>query len=587
MSDTKKKNVTRATFADTLQPRIGGNTAKTFLNGLAARKAEHQNHDSEVKGNIQHNNDKNDEEDDEDDENDLNEILSLSPMFSSTPPMISKTLVKFYPYLILFDNILSVITWTGDNIWYSVLVTFIYVAVVFYINQLIRYFGHIIIVSLLLGYSKLDKYIELVVFENPTLEDINNVMNRVSYKFDLLLLPLNNLKLENVERLLLTAVIVSPVHILLSFLILPPQKFLLIAGLFVITYHSPWSKVTRRLLWKFQFIRKLMFYITGLNSGGINSKDEGILAAVQKQVNKISNIQDFNGNSMLHFQFSNSDSESNNENMNSFNNVTKYDGSKINNSNTGNGLLDSDTNEIRQIIEKGKPIKFTYVLYENQRHWIGAGWKDSMLSYERAPWTDEFLNDALPPDQFKLPNDNNGMKWQWIDKTWRLDLTNDGAISISSGKKKTTADPTPDEGYIYYDNQWKKPSIEESFSKYTRRRRWVRTAELVKISSVHKIFEKVSDRRQETVTNENNDSQNMHTSISNTSNNQIKLDVEISDEKNPNKADKNDLRSADIDITPIDSNYNDNLKDEFDSNYLQNDIKTTVQKRTKKDIDFN
>ena len=45
--------------------------------------------------------------------------------------------------------------------------------------------------------------------------------------------------------------------------------------------------------------------------------------------------------------------------------------------------------------------------------------------------------------------------------------------------RSTTANPSTDEGYIYYDNVWKKPSTEDTFSKYTRRRRWIRTAELI------------------------------------------------------------------------------------------------------------
>ena len=140
--------------------------------------------------------------------------------------------------------------------------------------------------------------------------------------------------------------------------------------------------------------------------------------------------------------------------------------------------------------KSNKPVRFTYVIYENQRKWLGIGWTSNLLSYERTPWTDEFLNESSSIDSFKLPNaaddatngDSNmqGATWRWVDKTWRLDLTNDGAITLSSSKRsKTTANPTNDEGFIYYDNTWKKPSTEDTFSKYTRRRRWIRTAELI------------------------------------------------------------------------------------------------------------
>lgn len=65
---------------------------------------------------------------------------------------------------------------------------------------------------------------------------------------------------------------------------------MLIVGLFLLTYHSPWSKVARRLLWKFKVIRLLVFYVTGLDLGGIN-KDQGIFATVQKQVKKLASTE--------------------------------------------------------------------------------------------------------------------------------------------------------------------------------------------------------------------------------------------------------------------------------------------------------
>ncbi|RCK67648.1 Peroxisomal membrane protein PEX30 [Candida viswanathii] len=123
-----------------------------------------------------------------------------------------------------------------------------------------------------------------------------------------------------------------------------------------------------------------------------------------------------------------------------------------------------------------KPVRFTYVIYENQRKWLGIGWSSNLLSYERTPWTDEFLNESSSIDTFKLPNSLDdsqhavdakiqGATWRWVDKTWRLDLTNDGAITLPSSKRsKTTANPASDEGFIYYDNTWKKPSTEDTFS---------------------------------------------------------------------------------------------------------------------------
>ena len=66
-------------------------------------------------------------------------------------------------------------------------------------------------------------------------------------------------------------------------------------------------------------------------------------------------------------------------------------------------------------------------------------------------------------------------------------MTNDGAIQLSSSRPKTTASPGKDDGFIYYDNTWKKPSTEDSYSKYTRRRRWIRTAELIRTDSLSTV----------------------------------------------------------------------------------------------------
>lgn len=412
MSETLENDkVTRATFAETLQPRIGGNTTDLIISGLALKSKNHDGKENDAR------------------ETDLNFIEVPSALLSSTPPTVSKSLVKLYPYLIIWDRILGILTWTGPDIWPSLLLVFIYLTAVLYIHTITKYFGHVIIVSILLGYSILDKYIENALIANPTVEDIIFVMDRVSLKSDILLAPLTNLRSQDLFRLLSTIVLLSPIHLIITGFLLPPQRFLLMCGLFLLTYHSPWSKVTRRLLWKFRFVRLLVFYLTGLDLGGIHN-NKSLLATVQKQVNKL---------------------------------ATSTDGKNI---------------------DVDKPIRFTYVLYENQRHWIGIGWKGSMLSYERTPWTDEFLNEAPSPENFKLPEDSSGMIWKWVDKTWRLDLTNDGAISVPSSKPKTIADPDDKQGFIYYDNSWKKPSADESFSKYTRRRRWVRTAELIKVSNI-------------------------------------------------------------------------------------------------------
>jgi hypothetical protein len=226
---------------------------------------------------------------------------------------------------------------------------------------------------------------------------------------------------HDVTRLIFTTLFLSPIYIIISYFILTPRSILLFGGLLVLTYHSIWARVTRAVLWRSRTIRLVCFYLTGLDFSARKRSS----AEAQRFAKKLG----------------------------------------------GSFGVQSKT---------GKPVRFTYVLYENQRKWLGIGWTSNLLAYERSPWTDEFLNESNPPDTFKLPEgEGTGMEWKWVDKTWRSDLTNDGALTFNSSTKKATPDPGPNEGFIFYDNTWKRPTTEDSYMKYTRRRRWVRTAELV------------------------------------------------------------------------------------------------------------
>lgn len=284
------------------------------------------------------------------------------------------------------------------------------------------YFGHLLVVAAIGGYVYLDKKIQSEQKTHPTLDAIVHTLSNVTSRINLFLSPIRGLSLntQDVTRLLFTTLFLTPIYTTIAFFIVSPRIIIMITGVIILTYHSVYARVTRAVLWRSRTVRLLTFYLTGL---------------------------DFSG-SKFH-----ADSTS------------KLSKSVL-------GVQSTD----------GKPVRFTYVLYENQRRWLGIGWTANLLAYERAPWSDEFLNESTAPDVFKLPEDDNlGVEWRWVDKTWKLDLTNDGALVVSGSKYKTKTDPGPNDGWIFYDNTWKKPSTDDAFSKYTRRRRWIRTAELVNI----------------------------------------------------------------------------------------------------------
>ncbi|SMN22536.1 similar to Saccharomyces cerevisiae YGR004W PEX31 Peroxisomal integral membrane protein, involved in negative regulation of peroxisome size [Maudiozyma saulgeensis] len=358
--------------------------------------------------------------------------IDSSPLLSSTPPNVSKALIKLYPYLIVADKALSLFTWTNDEHWPNYLVIVFFIITTIYFDFIVKYFGQLIIIGLLWLYSMMDNSVTKTVSAYPTLDDIVHMMGRVSKKADIILAPVRVLSLQDIKRLFFTITFFLPLYVIISLFIITPKKLFLLGGIYTLTYHSAFCVLIRRALWNIRIVRLFSFYVTGLDLGGIN-KHQGIFITVSEQM-KNSN----------------------------FGNKGKGKGSTIG--------------------DKAKAIRFTYALYENQRRWLGIGWTSTMLSYERAAWTDAYLNPAPPLTHFKLPDDDSDMKWQWVDENWSLDMANDGAIQLSRSQPKLVSSPGSNSGYIYSDNTWTNPSTDDTYAKYTRRRRWIRTAELVNTS---------------------------------------------------------------------------------------------------------
>ncbi|ODV66712.1 Pex24p-domain-containing protein [Hyphopichia burtonii NRRL Y-1933] len=380
-----------------------------------------------------------------------------SPLLSSTPPTVAKSLIKAYPYLLIVNKILSIVTWTNDDYWVNLIILSFFAFSVLYFESLVTWFGHLIVVAIITLYALLNKRIVEETNLHPTLDDVVQALTTTCIKADILLTPITSLSLTvyDIKRLLFTTVFLTPIYLIITFLMITPRTILLLAGIYIFTYHSTYLRVTRKMLWKIKLARLLCFYLTGLDFS--QARNHSLFAAAFAKVQKNNNL---------------------------INPLNKSDASN-------------------------KPVRFTYVIYENQRRWLGIGWTSNLLSYERTPWTDEFLNESSSIESFQLPNPENnkysfgqqgsnqlsltGARWRWVDKTWRLDLTNDGAITLPNSKRsKTTANPSSDEGFIYSDNTWKKPSTDDSYSKYTRRRRWIRTAELVFDNSAPTTSESIS-----------------------------------------------------------------------------------------------
>lgn len=125
-----------------------------------------------------------------------------------------------------------------------------------------------------------------------------------------------------------------------------------------------------------------------------------------------------------------------------------------------------------------------------------------MLTYERGSWTDDQLNPVKPKEDFKLPEVEGGLaQWRWVEGSiWQIEGVDETTVdkvtvhdangdktksAVAVGKKKPVAarpSDVVDVGWTYFDNKWQdaRPGA-DGWSRYTRRRKWYRDAELVEI----------------------------------------------------------------------------------------------------------
>lgn len=118
-------------------------------------------------------------------------------------------------------------------------------------------------------------------------------------------------------------------------------------------------------------------------------------------------------------------------------------------------LIGVDFNSKKPIVraptikQVGKTRCIRLEVSENQRRWLGVGWSNELLPWERQHYT----NDGLEACAINLNGITPHGKYAWMDETWK--------VSTDLGGK---------DGWIYYDNYWTNGSREDGLTKFTRSR---------------------------------------------------------------------------------------------------------------------
>ncbi|KAJ6043445.1 uncharacterized protein N7446_001644 [Penicillium canescens] len=379
-----------------------------------------------------------------------------SPLLVATPPAITRALAYSHPYLLPLNKLAGLLTWTSGDPWQSFLLVATFWTVVLYSDAIILWAGPIlVVVALILGmygrrYSPLSSTIstgekhQRKVSQDSTrhqksLDEIVETLRIFTTRCNILLEPLLDLTdFLSTQRtptsattkpaltaLFIRILLVTPVWILMTlppFYLITTRRVVMAVGTIVLTYHSRPARVSRVILWRSRAVRRLCAAATGLSVADTPSSAPKAQAQAQGQ----------------------------------------SQGLNISTRRRGNNST----------------VRFTFVVYENQRRWLGIGWTYSLFPSERAPWTDEHMNAVPPKDTFELPDVKTGdAKWRWVEGSdWRVE----GADFFNS---KSEAKGATGEGWIYYDNKWNDGRRgQDGWDRYTRRRKWYRDAELAELS---------------------------------------------------------------------------------------------------------
>ncbi|KAL6718520.1 hypothetical protein ACLMJK_004612 [Lecanora helva] len=385
-----------------------------------------------------------------------------SPLLVATPPTITRVLAFSHPFLLPLNEFVGLITWTSGDPWESFLVVAGFWALTLYGDLLVRFGGPLLaVIAVILGmysrrYSPLsssgwtnEKFkdskksrkdqSETTMKHQKSLDEIVETLNVFTSRCNTLLEPFMQLTdFLSTQRtatsattrpalttLFIRILMITPLWICLT---LPPLRILttrrviLTLGTMMLSWHSRPARVTRTILWRSRLARNVVSATTGLV---FEAQPKPVIS--HKGPSPPLPPRDKSQNAKANSLAANSRTQS-------------------------------------------AGVRFTFVVFENQRRWLGLGWTHSLLAYERGPWTDEHLHPSDSKDNFKLPEvDNDNAQWQWVHGSeWQIE---------AGGKKKASAG---EDGWIYYDNKWNDGRRgQDGWGRYTRRRKWYRDAELV------------------------------------------------------------------------------------------------------------
>lgn len=398
-------------------------------------------------------------------------VHQKSPLLLATPPQVTRALAYSHPFIAPLNRLAGLLSWTTGDPWESFLVVAAFWFTTLYGSYIIRWAGPVLLVTFIILGMYLRRYSPLSstrwtrqnqkekghtrdpsdvapVKHHKSLDEILATLQTFTTRCNILLDPFLQLTdflstqqtatsattQPALTTLLMRIMIASPLWWALAlptdpFRILTTQRICLVFGTIILSWHSRPARISRTILWRSRTIRKTCTILTGLQFGPPSANPPPLPPRLTPSQSAIALANKRNGD---------------------------------------------------------EGIRFTFTLFENQRRWLGIGWTSSMLAYERANWTDEHLNESPSPQHFQLPQVEGGMaKWTWVDGgEWHVEKGTKpkDAAAAAAGKSKDKVEEADEDAWVYYDNKWRDGKRgQDGWGRYTRRRKWIRDAELVDV----------------------------------------------------------------------------------------------------------
>ena len=361
-------------------------------------------------------------------------VHKKSPLLVATPPPITRALAFSHPFILALNKTAGLLSWTSGDPWESFLVVAGFWALVLYGDSMIQWAGPVmVVIGFILGmyarrFSPLSStgwtgekqkghnkaLSEGSMRHQKSLDEIVETLTVFTTRCNVLLEPfLHMTDFLSTQRtatsastrpaltiLFIRILFITPIWILMTLTpigIITARRVVLAVGTLMLTWHSRPSRVCRAVLWRSKTIRHIVSMMTGLS---FNKEVAGV-PPLPRRPGEPPPLPPRNNNQHA---------------------------------------------AATSLFQKGPEpagVRFTFVVYENQRRWLGLGWTYSLMFNERAPWTDEHLNPSGSKDDFQLPEvDHGNAEWRWVEGSeWKVE---------GAGKSKVDAN---EDGWIYYDNK--------------------------------------------------------------------------------------------------------------------------------------